>query len=92
MAIRTIEIMCIPCSKCAQLKSAISTIIKDIEQRNKIKITYSLIHTPHLRNVSNYAVNASQAPIVIINGSAEFTGVTSLGLLKTKLESIHKIA
>ncbi|MFC1699622.1 thioredoxin family protein [Candidatus Omnitrophota bacterium] len=92
MAIGTIEIMCPPCGKCARVKSMIASIIKEIEMRNRIKITYSLIHTPHLKNVSNYAVNASQAPVVLINGAVEFTGQASLNLLKMKLEQIHKIA
>ena len=92
MAIRTIEIMCIPCSKCAQLETEIRRIIQHIEQVNNIKIPYTFRHTTNLQYISNYALQPSQTPVVIINGCVESAGNVIPTLLKMKLESIHRIA
>ncbi len=90
MAIRSIEIMCIPCPKCEPLMKMISEIITNIEQQNKIKIAYSFKYTPHLQDLSKYSVNASQTPAVIINGKVELAGAIEPNVLKMKLESIHR--
>ena len=90
MAIRTIEIICLPCPKCEKLNTNILQAIKAIELTFKIKIPYELKHTPHLRDISKYSVSPSQTPAVIINGKLEFAGNVEPALIQKKLESIHR--
>jgi hypothetical protein len=90
MSINSIEVMCIPCPKCELAKKLIIDAIKLIEAQNKTKIVYGFKHTPNLLQISQYSVNASQAPIVIINGNVEFSGQATLEVVKKRLEAIHK--
>jgi len=90
MAIRTIEIICIPCPKCDRVKQMIAAAIKQIELQNRIKLTYELKHTPNLSNLANYSVNASQTPAVVINGRLELAGMIEQPALIKKLETIHR--
>lgn len=90
MSINSIEIMCIPCSKCEQMKKLITDSIKQIETQNRIKITYDLKHTPHLRDATQHSVNPSQAPIVLINGGVEISGLATKDLVDKKLLAIHR--
>jgi hypothetical protein len=68
----------------------IGEAVKAIELQNKIKIVYDFKHTIHLRDVNRYSVNASQAPVVIINGKVELTGQPLPAVLKNKLEAINR--
>ena len=90
MPIRTIEIMCLPCSKCEQLKSKIKIAIKAMELQKAIRITYEFKHTPHLKELIKYSLNASQTPAVIINGNVELAGRIEPTVLKAKLEQIFR--
>lgn len=90
MAIRTIEIMCIPCVKCDRVKKMIMNIITMIEQQNKTKIVYNFTHTPHIRDISKFGLNPSQTPAVIINGQVEVSGQVEQKVLKNRLEAINK--
>ena len=90
MPINSIEIMCIPCPKCERVKTLISDAIKQIELQNKIKIVYSFQQTPNFLKASQYSVNPSQAPIVIINGNVELSGQVTLDVVKKRLEAINK--
>jgi len=90
MAIKSIEVICLPCPRCDQLKIKIVEIMKAIEQKNNIKIPYEFKHTPDLASVDRYSVSPSQAPIIVINGAVEFTGYTQLPALRLKLESLMK--
>jgi len=90
MAIRSIEIVCIPCQKCDRVKRMITDIIHMLEMENKTKIIYSFTHTPHLRDVSKYGVNPSQAPIVLINGQVEISGIVEQKIIKGKLTALYK--
>ena len=90
MPIKSIEIMCIPCPKCELVKKIIADTIKVIESQNKVKIVYDLKHTTNLSQVSQYSINASQAPIVIINGNVEFSGKATQDVIKKRLENLHK--
>lgn len=88
MAIKSIEIMCIPCPKCTQAKRFIDDTIKALEFQNKTKITYDFKHTTNLLKASQYSVNASQAPIILINGNVELSGQLSLDVVKKKIEGM----
>ena len=90
MAIQSIEIICIICPKCDQLKKRIIEIIKNMELQNKIKINYEFKHTINLGEISKFSLNPSQLPAVIINGNLEFSGQAEAKALRAKLESIHK--
>jgi hypothetical protein len=90
MPIGTIEIMCIPCAKCERVKRLIIDAIKVIEFQNKVKIVHQFKHTPNLIQAAQYSVNASQAPIVIINGNVAFAGQVTNDVIIKKLEAIHK--
>lgn len=90
MPIKSIEIICIPCSQCEKLRKNIEEIIKGIELQNKTKIFYEFKHTPHLRDISKYSLNPSQAPAVIVNGNVEMAGNIERLALKRKLEAMHK--
>lgn len=90
MAIRSIEIICIPCHKCETLKNRITELIKNMELKNKSKIYYEFRHTPHLRDISRYSVNPSQTPALIINGNLELAGNIEPPQLKMKLESLNR--
>jgi len=89
MSIKSIEIMCIPCPKCELVKKFITESIKAIEVKNNIRIIYEFKHTPNLIQASQYSVNASQTPIVIINGTVAFAGQVTPDIVKKKLESMH---
>jgi len=90
MPIQSVKIMCIPCPKCERVKKLISDTIKLIELQNKVKIIYDFKQTPNLTRVSQYSVNPSQAPIVIINGNVEFAGEVQQTVVKNRLEAIHR--
>ena len=90
MPIKSIEIMCIPCPKCELVKRLITDAIKVIELQNKIKIAYDFKHTPNFLQASQYSINISQAPIVIINGNVEFSGPATQDIIKKRLEAIQR--
>ena len=90
MPIKTIEIICTPCAKCAPIKPKIDEIIRGLEMVNKVKIVYEFKQTPNLREISKYALNPSQAPVVVINGNVEMAGPVNMLILKNKLEAINK--
>ena len=90
MPIKTIEIICIPCPKCERVKKFITDAIKLIEIQNKIKIFYDFKHTTNLLQLSQYSVNASQAPVVIINGNVEFSGQVTQDVVKNRLEAMNR--
>jgi hypothetical protein len=86
MAIKTIDVMCIPCPKCEEVKKFIAIGIQEIETQNKIKLVHVLNHIPHLKEASKYSVNAAQAPIVIINGQVQFAGKVDQNIVTAKLK------
>ena len=90
MAINSIEIICVPCPKCAQLKKGITDIITNMELQNRVKINYEFKHTVNLNEISKFSLNASQLPAVVVNGNLEFSGQSDTKALRAKLESIHK--
>ena len=55
-----------------------------------LKIVYDFKQTTHLREVAKYSVNASQAPIVLVNGKVEFTGQPMPAVMKNKIEGLHR--
>jgi hypothetical protein len=90
MAIKSIEVICMPCAKCDLVKKMILEEVKAIELQNKIKITYDFKHTTDLRAADKYSVNISQAPIIVINGQVELAGQVQRPAIKNKLVSINK--
>ena len=88
--IRTIEVICIPCQKCKFLKNAIDYAIKFIGRKYNIEINYVYKFTPNLRDVSKYSVNASQAPIMVVNDNVELCGQVSQDAVVAKLDYLHK--
>ena len=90
MPIRTIEVVCPPCFKCEKMKKNIKDAIAAIELRYKIRISYELMHTPHLRDINKYGLNPSQIPAVLVNGRPEFGGIMEPKLIEKKLDLIHK--
>jgi hypothetical protein len=90
MSINSIEVMCVPCAKCEMMKRFIKEAIRTIEFQNKIKIVYTLTHTPNLTKSSQYSVNASQAPIVLVNGNVEFSGQLTQDVVKKRLEALQR--
>jgi len=90
MAIRTIEVICNPCIRCEKVIKNIQKLIKAMELQKGIKIPYEFKHTPHIRDISKYSLNASQTPAIIINGNAELAGHFEPTNIKTKLEQIFR--
>ena len=90
--IKTVEIICLPCKKCEAMKSAIFLAIKTLERKYQIKIRYEFKVTPNLKNISKYSVNASQAPILLINDQVELSGPVKPEMVAAKLDSIHRVA
>ena len=90
MAIKSIEVICLPCQKCAGLEAEIREMIKSIEMINKIKIPFVFKHTTTLLTIFQYSLNPSQTPAIIINGIVEFAGKFDLILMRRRLEAIHK--
>lgn len=89
MAIRSVEIICLPCSKCSQLKTVIANIIKTIEMQSKTKILFDMRITPNLQNITNYGLSPAQTPVLLINGIVECAGSVDQGVVKSKLISAH---
>ncbi|MGE5280108.1 MAG: thioredoxin family protein [Deltaproteobacteria bacterium] len=90
MSIRTVEIVCLPCQKCEAVRRAIMEAVKNLEIQNKIQIVYDFKHSTNLKDLAKYSVNAAQTPVVIINGQVEFAGLIETGMVRKKLEGIHK--
>ncbi len=90
MAIRTIEIICLPCGKCEQLKAMVINTIKSIELQGKTKIMYDLRITQSLLNVTNYGLSPAQTPVLLINGVVEAAGKIDQGVIRHKLVTIQK--
>lgn len=90
MPIKSIEIICPPCKKCAGLESKIAEIVKSIGVIYKIDINYEFKHTINLREIQKYSLNASQTPVILVNNAVEFAGKIDIVLLRRKLENIHK--
>jgi hypothetical protein len=90
MSINTIEIICIPCSKCERVKNNLMQAIKNIEVKYKTKIIYELKQTPNLQNITRYNLNPSQAPAVLVNGNPEFAGNIETINIQNKLDMIHR--
>ncbi|OIO36457.1 MAG: hypothetical protein AUJ74_02480 [Candidatus Omnitrophica bacterium CG1_02_44_16] len=90
MSIKTIEMICIPCQKCVGIEAKVREMVKGIELINKIKIPFEFKHTTKLLNISQYSLNPSQTPAIIINGIVEFAGGFDPILMKRRLEAIHK--
>jgi hypothetical protein len=90
MSIKSIEVICLPCQKCAGLEAKIREMIKSIEMINKVKIPFEFKHTTKLLTVSQYSLNPSQTPAIIINGIVEFAGRFDGILMRRRLEALHK--
>jgi glutaredoxin len=88
--IRTIEIVCNPCDKCERAKRLITETIKNIELENKTKILYEFKHTPTLQGITQYSINASQTPAIIINGNVELSGRFENVALKNRLLALTR--
>jgi hypothetical protein len=89
MSIEKIEIICKPCDKCAALIEMITESIVFIEKQHKIKINYKFKFTKHLRDIGRYSVNASKAPLLIINGYTEGAGNMKPDVVRATLTRIH---
>lgn len=89
MPIRTIEIICLPCNKCNQLKTIVNNVIKALEIESKNKIIYNLRITANLQNIANYGLSPAQTPVFLINGIVECAGSVDQGVIKSKLTAVH---
>lgn len=87
MPINSIEVICLPCPKCQNLEVKIRDMIKNIEAMLKTKIVYELKLTRTLRDMTNYSLNPSQTPALLINGQVEFAGKIDFIILRRKLEA-----
>jgi hypothetical protein len=72
------------------MERLINESIRSIEIQHKIRINYQFKHTEHFRDVSRYSVNASQAPILVVNGHVECAGPVSHDMLRTKLTALNR--
>ena len=91
MALRTIEIICLPCPKCENLRTIIHNMIKSIETEHKIKVPpFEIKHTQNLQNLNTYSLNPAQLPAIIINGNLEIAGKIDPAVLKIKIEAIRQ--
>ncbi len=91
MAIKTIEIICLPCPKCEGLEIKIREMIKGIEMVNRIKIVFEFKRHTNIKELSKYSLNASQTPAVLINGVVEFAGRVEPIIMRRRLDEIHKM-
>jgi hypothetical protein len=91
MALKSIEVMCVPCKKCEGLEMKIREMVKNIEATYKTKIPCEYKFTPHLRDIGKFSLNAAQAPIIIVNGIVEFAGRVDFILLRRKLDALYKM-
>ena len=90
MAIKSVEVICLPCPKCAGLEMKIKEMVKSIGMINKIAINFEYKQTTSLRDISKYSLNPSQTPAILINGVVEFAGKLDMILVRRGLEAIHK--
>ncbi len=90
MAIKKIEVICLPCPRCEFIIKKIKEAIRGLEYEYKIPIKYEFVHTTNLKTMVRYSVNASQTPIVLVNDSVEFAGRIEATAIRPKLDSIHK--
>jgi hypothetical protein len=92
-AIKTIKIICKPCSFCKELDSRLKNAISKIEQEYKVKISYKHIHSKIITGIEKLSVSAASMPIVLINGKTELAAgrsIPSEKILKNKLLEIIK--
>lgn len=89
MSIKTIEIICIPCSRCASLIEMIGAAVRLVEKKYKTKIDYEFKFTKNLRGADKYSVNASKKPLLIINGHTEGAGNMKADAVNAKILQIH---
>lgn len=90
MPIRSVEIVCLPCNKCNQLKVLVTNLIKSLEEKGRNKIIYDLRVTSSLQNIANYGLSPAQTPVLLINGVVECAGSVDQSIIKAKLTSAHR--
>jgi len=90
MPIKSMELICAPCPKCMEVEQKLRDIVKSLEAIYRIKIPFEFIHTKNLLNISKYSLNASQTPVLLINGNVEFAGKLDWILIRKRLEAFHK--
>jgi len=90
MAVFNIEIICRRCSKCEFIELKLCEAIRQLEYKYQTKIDYELKLNEDLREMNKFALNASQRPVVLVNGNVEFAGRIQTRFIKTKLDSIIK--
>jgi hypothetical protein len=90
MPILSIEIICRKCSKCEYIEAKLRESIRHLEYKYKIKIPCQIKLNENIREMEKYALNASQRPVVLINGNVEFAGRIHVRFMKAKMDSILK--
>jgi hypothetical protein len=90
MAVFKIEIICRKCSKCEFIELKLREAIKQLEYQYKINIPCEFKLNENIRDIDRYAINASQKPVVLINGNVEFAGRIQTRFIKFKLDYLLK--
>lgn len=93
--IRKIEIICLPCHKCAILKERIETIIQCLEFAYHTRIKYDFKHRETKKEVVEFLVRygyaINQLPIALVNDEVCFIGhVKGENVIRWKFEEIMK--
>ena len=71
-AIKSIKIICRPCSFCRELERRLENAISAIEQEYKIKLHYKYHYNTKLKDIEKLSVNMASMPVIVINGRTEF--------------------
>lgn len=78
-----IDILCLPCIKCRNLKNNIERALRISEAEATIR------HIVDFSEFTKHSVNVSQAPILVIEGRVEFAGrVPPIDLLSKRISEI----
>jgi hypothetical protein len=89
MAIKTIEIICRPCSRCKRLTEIVKRSIRGLEVQYQTKIIYEFKITTNLVEAAKYSMNISKRPLLIINGHAEGAGNMEPAAVTARIRKIH---
>ena len=93
--IKKVEIICSPCHKCDMLKKKIDEILQVLRRKYNIPIKCEVKHSQTkvevIQGMNKYGFNASQMPIVLINGALAFAGqIEGDAVIRMKFEEIMK--
>ena len=86
----TFEIICRKCPKCEFIELKLREAVRQLEYQYQREIHYELKLNEDLREIKKYSLNASQRPVVLVNGNVEFAGNIQTRFIRVKLDAMLK--